>query len=407
MNAKAAIPQRPRSQENLDTRVVLIPSAHKYLTAVIAIVMLAVVIWSVVGTIPSKVTGSGIIIRSSQQQYVVQAATKGRIGTILVSTAETVQAGMVLAEISQPEVDFHIKLAQQTLDHMKTDLEERNKLKQEAFQAREAASTELMNSITSALKKARAEWQIIEKLIAEDTGVAGRKEANIARSDAISSHITDLQLKLSRVRIEQQAYKVNLAVELEQAHDEFRKREVELIEQKARREQDRYVRAPVSGVVEEIRVGTGQVVDNDDVILTIAEAEKGNQVLAFLDITHGPLVERGMDAHLIPMTVEKAEFGSMRGTAISISEAPVSKAQINALLRNEQLSELFSRDYTPYLAHISLQESETNASGFEWWTGNGPPFQIHVGTLAQVEIVVREQRPITILIPALASVFDQ
>ncbi|MEM9471036.1 MAG: HlyD family efflux transporter periplasmic adaptor subunit [Pseudomonadota bacterium] len=407
MNAKAAIPQRPRSQENLDTRVVLIPSAHKYLTAVIAIVMLAVITWSVVGTIPSKVTGNGIILRSSQQQYVVQAATRGRIGKILVSTADTVESGTVLAEISQPEIDFHIKLTQQTLDHMKTDLEERNKLKQEAFEARHAASTELMNSISAALEKARAEQQAIGKLIAEDTGVAGGKEANIARSDAISSHITDLELKLSQVKIEQQAYKVNLAVELEQARDEYRKREVELIEQKSRREQDRYVRAPVSGVIEEIRVGTGQVVDNNDVILTIAEAKKGSEVLAFLDITDGPLVEKGMDAHLIPTTVEKAEFGSMRGTAISISEAPVSKAQINALLRNEQLSELFSRDYTPYLAHISLQESDTNPSGFEWWTGTRPPFQIHVGTLAQVEIVVREQRPITILIPALTSAFEQ
>ena len=42
-----------------------------------------------------------------------------------------------------------------------------------------------------------------------------------------------------------------------------------------------------------------------------------------------------------------------------------------------------------------------NRSGFEWWSGKGPPYRITAGTVATVDVVVERVRPITLVIPAL------
>jgi HlyD family secretion protein len=95
----------------------------------------------------------------------------------------------------------------------------------------------------------------------------------------------------------------------------------------------------------------------------------------------------------------------MRGDVIYVSEAPISKAKINALLRNAELSAEFAQQGQPYLCRIDLIEAPNTVSGFAWWRGRGPPYPVTTGTRARISILVDERAPITLLLPTLAALF--
>ncbi len=60
----------------------------------------------------------------------------------------------------------------------------------------------------------------------------------------------------------------------------------------------------------------------------------------------------------------------------------------------------------PARAMSSWFETEDNPSGFEWWSGTGPPYKITAGSVATVDIIVERVRPITLVIPALRKLLS-
>jgi HlyD family secretion protein len=48
---------------------------------------------------------------------------------------------------------------------------------------------------------------------------------------------------------------------------------------------------------------------------------------------------------------------------------------------------------------IDVFEDSSTPSGFRWDTGTGPPFAITLGTLAEVQVTLKEQTPISMLFP--------
>ncbi len=169
----------------------------------------------------------------------------------------------------------------------------------------------------------------------------------------------------------------------------------------AQRALDRVVRASIGGRAEEIRISIGQQITAAEILMTVAHGGVGFDVIAFLRPDQARRIVIGMPAHVIPSAVNKAEFGSIRGTVLSISEEPVSKQQANALLRNEALAERFTSGGESFLVRITLIEDADSKSGFKWWPGMRPDFPINIGTLASVEIVLEERAPVTLVVPAM------
>ncbi len=387
----------------------LLPPAFKFQVMAIALVILAAMVWGVAGSIQTKVVGPGILLHKSQQEYLVQGSTEGRVGTILVDIGETVDKGQILTEISQPVQDMHIRVTEQALEHIGEDLEENTSNSEAILKSREKATAALIDMISTEITLLESESTLLEQSFSptqKKQQHADNQEDYDKRRQQILARLSELRLSSIKAEIEMEEYRVAIASDLEKLRDKYKTLDLELQELLFRYEKTRYARSPVDGIVEEILVGVGQIISHQDVIMTIANAKPGYEVISFLNIEDGHLVVKGMQAHIIPTTVTKAEYGSMRGTANFISKEPVSTARVNTLLRNQQLSERFTKDHTPYLATIELIPLETNASGFKWWSGNGPPYPISVGTLVDVEIVVREQRPITVIFPSLQEWLD-
>ncbi len=91
----------------------------------------------------------------------------------------------------------------------------------------------------------------------------------------------------------------------------------------------------------------------------------------------------------------------MVGIVTSVSEFPVTPQGMSAVLHNDQLVKLFSKDGAPYAVIVSLEQDASTTSGYRWAVGKGPELHLTSGTLAQAEITARNRRPIDLVVPLL------
>jgi HlyD family secretion protein len=110
-------------------------------------------------------------------------------------------------------------------------------------------------------------------------------------------------------------------------------------------------------------------------------------------------------AEVSPATVKKEEWGYILGTVRAVGELAVSPAGMQAVLDNPDLVKSFTASGPQLALNISLRLDKRNPSGFRWSSKSGPNVRITPGTLAGAQIIVREQPPITLVIPALKKFF--
>jgi HlyD family secretion protein len=164
------------------------------------------------------------------------------------------------------------------------------------------------------------------------------------------------------------------------------------------------VKAPVHGVIEEIRVGRGDVVSPGTVLATIGQVSPQTfEVLAVFTNNMSKRIGEGMDVHVRPASVRKEEHGSMRGRVASITELSVSKAELDSILRNSELTNDLMGGTSPLLAKIEVFRDKGTPSGFAWWGGQGPPFSVTRGTRVDVDVIVERRSPVALIIPAFRN----
>lgn len=397
-----------RTQDNLDTRITLIPRAYSFALGCLFLSAMAVGLWAVFGSIPIKARGNGMIVLADQQVFAVQSENSGRIGKIAVATGDDVSAQDVLAELSQSDLEIRISVAREAVDDLETKFEALNeRLTAEVTEHEEtyedlralysSSITEVDQGREKAAKFLADEEQLVKQGLATRSAVLG----NLVSYQNAVVQLANLRIKLADAQQALADFKDKVAGRIDDSEEalDAKRRELEKLE--TMRTIDNTIRAPGAGRVEEIRVVLGQNVSATTVIMTLVHGGAGFEVIAFLKPDLARRVEIGMPAQVVPASVSKAEFGAIRGTVSSVSSAPVSKSDANNLLRDEQLAERMTSGGETYLARIGLAEDTTSASGFKWWSGGGPQFRIKAGTLAGVEIVLMERAPVTFVVPAL------
>lgn len=87
--------------------VVVTPRAVMTLMAIAAVAIVAIG-WSIVGSIPVTVEGSGVLLKPGTVKP-VQSSGSGRITRILVQSGDRVRAGQVIAMVDQPELERQLE----------------------------------------------------------------------------------------------------------------------------------------------------------------------------------------------------------------------------------------------------------------------------------------------------------
>lgn len=406
--------ERLNSPEQLDQRIGVISPAMRLLAASTSVIILATLVWAVYGSVPTRVIGRGVVLSDKEGNFAVAPISTGLVLRMFVKPGDSVVAGAEIASIEQKLLDAQIGNAIAQAERLQANLTQLRAAN--AAQIRQSDETALrqLSAIDGQVAANEVRRDQLQKLVAGYEGLRAKgmisQNEVIARQDQLNQSILELaNAKAKKVEIEATAQKNrdDLA-EIE------RQKQVEIDLQKAEFEHlqvqlsvESIVRAPISGVIREIRVGRGDVATAGAVLATVGRDGADNiEVMALLQGDTRKRVAVGMKAYVVPDGTKKEEFGSMQGRVLSISAGDVSVEHVEQILHNAQLTKSLFGEGSPLLARIELVPAKANPSGFAWWGGAGPPYGITPGTVATVDIIVEETRPISLVIPALRKLLS-
>ena len=403
--------KRFNSPEQLDQRINLIPPAMRMMAASVTVLVVAGLIWAVFGVVPTRVTGQGVLLADGKAAHTVQPVVSGPVIELLVKRGDHVEVDMPIARIQQVSLDTQLASTTTRVAVLQEDLVQLKKAHAAELARVEATLHRQKAVVQEQISAGKVRGEGLKEILSTAEGLY--KRGLISRLEVANARAQHDQTMLDIVNAT--ARQVEIEAAADQKRDDLaeierqKQEDIDALQAEAARLRAEVtvgsaVKAPVSGRIEEIRVGIGDVVSPGTIIATIGRVSPETfEVIAVFANDMSKRIAPGMDVHVRPASVKKEEHGSMRGRVLSITELGISKAELNAVLRNPQLTDSLMGDAAPLLAKVQVFLDKDTPSGFAWWGGQGPPYRVTRGTRVAVDVIVDRKTPIALVIPALRN----
>jgi HlyD family secretion protein len=405
---RAAAIERASSPEQLDQLVRIVRPFDWIVALVIVSTIAAVFVWSIIGRIPTRVSGQGILVSAGGRVLDAVSAATGRLASIDVAVGDHVSQGQVVARISQTEIEERYRAALQVArerEREHTDLvasiDRELAMKSRNFATLEVAFKQAIQATEQRIQYLALEVNQLEQLFSK--GLTTRPHLEDVRQDLAQAQQrkTDTENEILKLR----AQKADL--ETQRDHDrqtsQFRVNEAhrEIDRLAGQLGQDSQVVSPIDGRVIEAKVSGGSVLSVGTPVLAIESDGPALDAVVYIPGDRGKSVRPGMEVRVEPSTVKREEYGTLVGTVVTISDFPMTPQGMTAVLHNETLVSRFSHDGAPYAAVVRLQQDGAVPSGYHWSVGRGPLAQLTAGTLVRAETTTKRQRPIELVLPTI------
>jgi len=397
--------ERAASPEQLDYLVSITRPFDWIFGCLIVLILAGVITWSIIGRIPTRAPGEGILIGGGRVVDAVSAAA-GRLQSVDVAVGDRVSKGQRVARLLQ------------------TDIEQRYRSAIEVYRERERQDADLSARIDRELAEKTRNFAKLEEAFEQVIRATGQRIAYLTTE---VKNLEGLLAKGYTTRRNVADRRRELADALQRREDtqneilKLRAQKTDLVSQRARERQDSQFRlnearrqmqqlagelgrntevlSPIEGRVIEVKISPGSVLSVGTPIVGIETEGRELTALVYIAADRGKTVKPGMEVRLEPSTIKREEVGTLLGTVVRVSEFPVTPQGMLAMLHNDNLVTRFTRNGAPYAAVVHLQEDPTTVSGFRWAVGKGPPIRLTSGTLVRAEITTRKQRPFDLVIP--------
>ena len=152
------------------------------------------------------------------------------------------------------------------------------------------------------------------------------------------------------------------------------------------------------GIVDEIAVEVGSLVDGGTPICTIRLNEGRNDLtgIFYVPVDKGKRIESGMSIQLAPNGVDVSQSGSLLGVVRSVSQYPVSSAVVRQHLGNEHLAQyiLTAQKSSVMEVTFDLVRDPNSESGYLWTSTVGEHKPITAGSFCTGSIIIERRPPI-------------
>lgn len=408
---------RLSTPEQLDLLLeVITPKGWLALIGLWALIASAVV-WSFVGSLPTRVAGIGILVKKGGLTS-VNALAAGQLSEIIVTAGVAVHKGQLLARLALPELRAELESAQASLASLVSQDSQLSSFSQAGARLEKAAIAQQRRIAQNQISVLRERGELLskklqtqEKLLADglitDQALQATRDTLIAsHADVERAHSTLKELSVKQTEGGQS--KTQEAIMRRIKIEELRRRITDL---HANIERYSLVVSPVVGRVLEVRVAVGTLIKPGTPLIMLEQATEIDptqpqaqdlEAIVYVPGTDGKKVSPGMAVEVSPSTVLREEHGAIRGSVVSVSEFPASTDAITAKLGNPELAMSFLKTLeTPLELRIALTQSKKTRSGYEWTSPKGPPQKIQQGTLCRVWITTRSRTPISQVLPLL------
>ncbi|MFA7428678.1 MAG: NHLP bacteriocin system secretion protein, partial [Rhodospirillaceae bacterium] len=338
--------ERLSSPDQLDRAIVITDVRGWIVAATVAVLLVLLVVWGFIGSIPTNVPGKGILIARDGRVLTAMSPASGRIDTLLVALGDTVEKGQPVARIHQTDVQTRLDNTRELLSERTAELDrrraahsrERDLVRANLDQQRRA----LEQSIAAATE--RVQW-ITERLRGhKDLAAAGfttqtqvqsiQTELSQARQVQADGHsaLLRLQAEDNDIALRHEREMVDVQGAIADIQRTIRELETQL-------DRDTLIHAPAPGRVTEIRATAGAMVGTGQAVLGIestgTKGAGGLDSVAYVATKHGKLVRPGMTVRIAPDNVRREEYGTLQGVVRSVSEFPSTREGMAAVLQND------------------------------------------------------------------------
>jgi HlyD family secretion protein len=374
--------------------------------ATLALGFAVLIAWSVLGRIPTRVSGEGILLSSGGRLVDAVSTASGKLASLDVNVGDEVRRDQVIAHIVQTETEQRLRQARDVLrEREREHAELTNAISREidAKLANYAAQDAGLASVIAAAEKRTAYLtdEVAKLEPAAASGIVTRKyledrrvELNNARERITDARNDSLKLNAQRLDLQSQRERDRMLSEFK-VNDS--RRTVEQLT--AELERGSRIISPADGRVVELKVSGGAVLAVGAPVIEIETAGQVLEATIYMPPDRGKNIRPGMEVRVEPATIKREEYGAIVGKVVAVSDFPVTPQGMLADLHNDALVKRFSEEGAPYAAKVALERDPSTFSLYRWTSGKGPPILLSSGTLTRAEVTTREQRPIDLVIP--------
>lgn len=147
------------------------------------------------------------------------------------------------------------------------------------------------------------------------------------------------------------------------------------------------------GHLVELLVDAGNVVAPGQTVGVVEPESARATAVVYLPAGQGKAVVPGMEVHLSPSTAPSEEYGEIVAEVLSISEFPASPERLEFVVNNTLLVRQIASLGAVLEVTVGIVNDTDTVSGFKWTSGDGPPFEVHNGTITGATVIIDEESP--------------
>lgn len=387
--------QNLSSPEQLDQVVRITRGRAWIVLLILALVIAATLVWSIAGSLPSTISGQGMIIRRGGTYSIFSAA--GGVITEFddLNDGQIVHKGQVIGRVAQPLLAIQRTAARTELLQLMT---EQASITAEIGVERLARTRSLIQQADGQRALIRSREQLLKQMRQDS---AHRQELGekvirvenelVAARDTLQD--LDLQTVAMRGRFDERARQISSQILTAQHKLDALSAQLELEEKLV---------SPYDGLVIEVLAGKGDTIAPNQAVLSVESAQRMLEAIIYIPPrSEAAAIRPGMAVQLSPTTARKERYGYLVGKVRSVSKYPSTERGMLAVIDNPGLVRELARDGPPVAVTVDLTPDAATRSGYQWSSAAARELDLRSGTLASGVFTIETQRPISLLIPLL------
>ncbi|GAA4414907.1 hypothetical protein GCM10023187_44940 [Nibrella viscosa] len=401
--------------EKLD-QLIKVTSPKAWITLSVVFAALATgIAWAVLGRVSTKLNVTGVVLGGEVHEVV--ATSHGQLTKLQVKIGDKVETGAVIATVQQPELVQQIENARATLSERKYELTRlisygnKGTLLEGELMSQNRVS--ILGEIEAEKKKLafltnqlESEVSLLEKGLIVKAQVANTKQ----QIDASRNTIERLKVQLAEVSNRQHDAGYSLQQRIAAQKQQIAEAERNLQFLTERYDTQSNIKSPYSGEVVEVLTDAGVVVGPGTPLFKLKNQKEGQLTslkgVLYIPSQDGKKIKRDMEAFVVPSTVQPQEYGFIKGRVTYISDFPITQQGMLTSVKNDQLAKGLLAMGPLFEVHVAFEKDAQSHSGFRWTSAKGPDIDIKEGTSCMGQITIKQENPISIVIPAFKKFFD-
>ena len=367
--------------------------------------LLAGLAWGVVGDINTTVSGQGVIVRKGGVYNVVTLAS-GLVTDVKVKVGDMIQPGQVVAHVAQPTALERVRAANADLAATRFAKDRMMEAKDEGDKARLDVMSQQESAINQEIKDTNEQIRILNDQVPVDQQLLQKglitKQTALQTQQKIATlgeNISKLKAQLSQLqsdRVSMRNDQSRLSLENGTRIDDA-VRKVKMAQQDL--DLSSKVTASNAGRVVEVKVYPGAVVSGGAPILAIEPLGNNLQAIVYVSSGQAKEIKPGMQANISPSGVQREEYGYMFGTVLTVGEYPATSEAISRTFENDALARSMLAGGPVTELQVAFIADPGTVSGYKWSSPKGPPSTVSSGSVCSVDVVTRQEPPISLVIP--------